>query len=69
MLKIPYQELSKDTLENIIVEIVTRDGTDYGEYEISTSAKVKQVLNLLQSNKLFLSFDEETESCNLLEVV
>ncbi len=28
---VPWQELEPDTLDNLIQEFVSRDGTDYGE--------------------------------------
>lgn len=66
MLVIPFAELEKDTLETVLEEIVTRDGTDYGLVEISTAAKVQQALQQLRSGQICLCFDSESESCNLL---
>ena len=31
VLKIPYDQLSTEALNGVIEELVTRDGTDYGE--------------------------------------
>ena len=59
---VPWQDLPKDTLDNLINEFVTRDGTDYGEAEMSTDTKVEQVRYQLQKGEAFLVFDEATES-------
>lgn len=59
---VPWQDLPKDTLDNLINEFVTRDGTDYGEAEMSTDTKVEQVRYQLQKGEAFLVFDEVTES-------
>lgn len=39
-LKIPYDQLYPEALHGVIEEFVTRDGTDYGEIEISMETKV-----------------------------
>ena len=35
VLAIPYQQLSADALDGILDEFVTREGTDYGDYQYS----------------------------------
>jgi uncharacterized protein YheU (UPF0270 family) len=66
MLIIPYADMEKDTLNTLLEELVTRDGTDYGVVETSTAQKVQQVLLQLQQGTVCLCFDAETESCNIL---
>ncbi|WP_415905129.1 YheU family protein [Neptuniibacter sp. QD48_55] len=63
---IPYQELEPDTLTALIEEFVSRDGTDYGEYEFSLSDKVGQVKSLLQSGQVVILFSESTGLCNIV---
>ena len=63
---IPYHELSADTLQALIEDFVTREGTDYGQDEVSRQDKVAQVLALLKSGELFITYNEETESCGLV---
>ena len=43
-LKIPYDQLSPEAIHGVIEEFVTRDGTDYGEIEVSLETKISQVL-------------------------
>jgi len=66
-LKIPYDHLSKEALHGVIEEFVTRDGTDYGEIEVSLENKINQVLNQLKSGKAVIVFDPESETCNILK--
>ena len=63
---IPFTELSTEALRGVIEEFVTRDGTDYGESEISLDTKVQQVLNQLHAGKVVITFDKKTETCNIL---
>jgi uncharacterized protein len=64
--QIPFNELSPEVLQGVIEEYVTRDGTDYGESEIPLNTKVQQVLNQLHSGKAVITFDQKTETCNIL---
>jgi len=66
-LTIPYQELSPEALRGVIEEFVTREGTDYGEAEISLETKIKQVMNQLHTGKAVIVFDQKTETCNMKE--
>ena len=66
-LRIPYDQLSPDTLQGLIEEFVTRDGTDYGEVEISLETKISQVLGQLKSGKAVIVFDQGTDTCNILK--
>jgi uncharacterized protein len=66
---IPYKELSPEALQGVVEDFVTRNGTDYGESEISLETKVQQVLNQLHSGKVVIVFDQKTETCNILKKV
>lgn len=62
---IPHTEIAKDTLLAMIEEFVTRDGTDYGEYETSTAQKIDQVMDQLERQEIFIVYSELHESCTL----
>ncbi len=66
-LKIPYDQLNPETLHGLIEEFVTRDGTDYGEIEISLETKISQVLGQFKSGKAVIVFDQTTKTCNILK--
>ena len=62
---IPFKELSPEALQGVIQEFVTRDGTDYGESEISLDTKAQRVLNQLHAEKAVIVFDQKCYSaCN-----
>lgn len=63
---IPYQQLSDETLTNLIEEFVTRDGTDYGEETVSLAQKVDQVRGLLASGEAVILFSEMSAQCNIV---
>lgn len=63
---IPYDSLEPDTLTNIIQSIVLRDGTDYGENELSLDEKVKLVLNQLIEGEALIEYSELHDSLNII---
>lgn len=62
---IPHTALQASTLEVLISDFATRDGTDYGDHEMSLDEKIHQIKKLLDEGKLVISFDPDTESCAL----
>lgn len=66
MLLIPYQQLSADTLQGLIEAFVLREGTEYGEQDISLNDKVAQVKNQLQADQLVILYSELHESVDII---
>ena len=64
-MNIPFQELPVETLTAIIEEFISREGTDYGVHETSLEKKVQQVMNQLQRGEIVVTFDQESQSCDL----
>lgn len=63
---IPFDSLEQDTLENVLNDIVSRDGTDYGDYDLSLEQKREQALRALRSGEAVLLFDTESETIQLV---
>lgn len=61
-LRIPHEQLSTRTLDGLIEEFVTRNGTDLAE----AARSIEQVRKLLSQGKAVITFDEDSESCNIL---
>lgn len=64
-MKIPYERLEQELLYELLKEIVTRDGTDYGEAEVSTETKVASALRALKNGKASLYWDADSETASL----
>jgi len=64
-LKIPWNELSEDALMGIIEEFVTREGTEYGDSEVSLEAKCQQVKHQLRDGEAFITFEEALQTCSI----
>lgn len=63
---IPHHTLQPDTLTAMIEEFVTRDGTDYGEFEATLSLRVGQVRHQIESGKAAIVFDPDGESFSIV---
>ena len=63
---IPWQDLSPETLENLIESFVLREGTDYGEQERSLEQKVNDVKRQLKSGDVVLVWSELHETVNIM---
>jgi uncharacterized protein YheU (UPF0270 family) len=63
---IPIDALDKETLRNIAESYVLREGTDYGEQEVSFEQKVEEVLVQLGSGEILLQYSEEHETIDII---
>ena len=63
---IPVDKLSKEALQGVIEEYVSRGGTDYGAVEASSEANFKQVKYKLEKGSAVLVFDDVAETTNIL---
>ena len=66
LIEIPWQELQSSTLQNLVEEYVTRDGTDYGETEVPVQMKVEQVIAGIKQKRYVIVFDPEMESAQII---
>lgn len=62
---IPIDALEPDTLYSLAESFVLREGTDYGEEEVSLEIKVQQVLTRLKSGDAVLVYSELHESVDI----
>ncbi len=62
---IPWQQLEAETLDNLIKEFVLREGTDYGDHEVSLDQKIDQVKTQLGSGEAVIVFSELHETVDI----
>ncbi len=62
---IPVEKLSTDALDGVIKEFISRNGTDYGEYEAAMETKIRQVKQKLEKGLAVLLYDDEMETTNI----
>lgn len=65
--EIPWQKLSPEALAGMLEELVSRDGTDYGEREVSVEEKTEQLLTALKDGRATVIFCPETGTWSVIE--
>ena len=63
---IPHEQLSIESLNGLIEEFITREGTDYGMDEVPLSVKVEQIKRQLKTGDVVIAFDPTLESVSLM---
>ncbi|MDF1780285.1 MAG: YheU family protein [Alcanivoracaceae bacterium] len=63
---VPWSQVPPESLQSLIEEYVTRDGTDYGEHEISLERRVEQMMAQLKRKEVVIWFDQVTETITLM---
>lgn len=64
---IPWQELEESTLYNILDSFILREGTDYGEKELSLEEKRERLLTQLKADEVVIVWSELHESLDIKE--
>lgn len=68
MIKIDHTLLSEEVLDNLIIEIITRQGTDYGEYEMDIQSKKKQLMRKILSGEAVIVYSSKEEICDIIRL-
>ncbi|OOH90810.1 hypothetical protein BMT54_04045 [Pasteurellaceae bacterium 15-036681] len=64
---IPWQDLEESTLYNVLDSFILREGTDYGERELSLTEKRERLLAQLKADKVVIVWSELHESLDIKE--
>ena len=65
---IPAGLLSPDALTAVLESFVLREGTDYGERELSFEEKVQQLREAVERGEARIVFDPESETVTIMSV-
>lgn len=63
---IPPESLSEEALQGVLEEFISRDGTDYGELELSLEAKIARLKPQVVRGEVLIVFDETLECVTLM---
>jgi len=67
IVRIPYDSLAPATLDAVIEEFVTREGTDYGATEVPLRQKIEQVRTEVLTGRAVILFDTVSRTCNIVQ--
>ena len=63
---VPFQRLKMEVLQALLEDYATRDGTDYGERELTTQDKVDRLRRQLGAGDLQILYDSDSEQWDLV---
>lgn len=66
MIEIDHKLLSDEALENIMIDKVTRQATDYGACEMDMQVKKKQLLGKLLSGDAVIVYSSKENACDIM---
>jgi uncharacterized protein YheU (UPF0270 family) len=64
-MQIPHTALSPETLQNLLEEFVTREGTDYGQHVYSLADKVRHVRRQIETGRAVILYDPRTATTHI----
>ncbi|MFZ7200964.1 YheU family protein [Avibacterium avium] len=62
---IPWQDLEEETLINIAESFILREGTDYGEQELSLQQKTQNLLAKIRQGSAVIVWSELHETIDI----
>ncbi len=65
---VPYTELRPELLRSVVESFVLREGTDYGEREVSLDTKIGHVIRQLERGEAHIIFDPQSESIDIVAI-
>jgi uncharacterized protein YheU (UPF0270 family) len=65
---VPHAELSADALQGVIDNFILREGTDYGDRELTHEQKAANVLRQLERGEAQILFDPLDSSVTIVAV-
>lgn len=63
---VPWRSLSAEALRGVLVEFVTREGTEYGESDVELDTKLAQLRRQLERGDVAVLWSSDTETVNLV---
>ena len=63
---VPWQDINPDTLNHLLEEFASRDGTDYGANETRLADKVAQLEIQLKQKRIVVVYSELHETVNIV---
>ena len=65
-IEVPPRRLQEDVLQALLEEYASRDGTDYGEQELTLEKKVRSLQRQIRSSDLCIIYDADSQEWDLL---
>lgn len=68
MISVDYTLLSPEALDNLLIDIITRESTDYGEFTQDIERKKNQLIQQLQQEKAVIVYNADEDACDIVKM-
>ena len=68
MIEINHTLLSTDALDNLVLDVITRQSTDYSEYEIDISQRKSQLIRKLVTGEAAVVYCSKDGFCYIVNL-
>ncbi|MBA2711421.1 MAG: YheU family protein [Tatlockia sp.] len=68
MIEIDYKLLSKEAVDNLIMELIIRDATDYGAEEVNLARKKNQIISKLERGEAIIMYSSLEGYCSIVSL-
>jgi uncharacterized protein YheU (UPF0270 family) len=68
MIEIDSSLLSDMALDNLVIEVITRHATEYGEYEINLQIKKEQLIGNIKNGSAVIVFSAQESICDIISL-
>ena len=68
MIKVDHTLLSPEALDNLLIDIITRESTDYGEFTQDIHRKKSQLVQQLQQEKAVIVYNADEDACDIVKM-
>jgi uncharacterized protein len=66
MIEIPPDALPHEILAALLEEFITREGTDYGDHELTLAEKVSRLKPQISRGDVLILFDTDSEQVHIM---
>lgn len=67
MIEVDHTLLTPDALDNLLLDIITRQSTDYGEFEIDIVSKKNQLIQKLETGEALIVYYINEGFCDIIK--
>lgn len=65
---VPYEKISKEALQGLLEDFVSRDGTDSGYTKLTLQQRADQVRRQLERGEAVIVFDLQAKTANIVSM-
>lgn len=66
MIEVNHRLLSGEALDNLLMDVITRQSTDYGDFELTIANKKWQLMRQLDTREAVIIYCPDEDACDII---